>query len=69
MAIWQLSLIAIAVIGIGWLIVGVLRRPGIGRGADPEARGRLIEPGGDDVPARAEGLARPEDDDRSAARG
>ena len=61
MAIWAWSLIAIGVIGLGWLIVGALRRPGLGRGADAEVRGRLIEPGGDDVPARAEGIARPED--------
>lgn len=62
MPLWAWALVVVAAVGIGWLVVGAVRRPGIGQGADPEARERLIEPGGDDIPARAEGLARPEDD-------
>jgi hypothetical protein len=62
MPLWAWALIGIAAVVLGWLILGALRRPGIGRAADPEARQRLIEPGGDDVQARAEGLARPDDD-------
>ena len=62
MPLWAWILVAVAAAGLFWLIFGALRKPGLGRGADTEARGRLIEPGGDDIPARADGLARPEDD-------
>jgi hypothetical protein len=60
--VWAWILVAIAAAALVWLVVGALRRPGLGRGADPEVRERLIEPGGDDIPARAEGIARPEDE-------